>query len=63
MVGKGTPSFGRKHKLNHIKCRRCGRHSYNVNKSSCAACGYGRTAKLRTYSWQWKTIERSGRRK
>lgn len=55
-MGKGTPSFGRHNKEgNHIRCRRCGRHSYHKKKKYCAACGFGRTAKLRRYNWNTKT--------
>ncbi|MFH1105996.1 MAG: 50S ribosomal protein L37e [Candidatus Aenigmatarchaeota archaeon] len=55
---KGTPSFGKRNKKTHIACRRCGRHAFHVMKSCCSACGYGRTAKLRTYSWRRKTVQR-----
>jgi large subunit ribosomal protein L37e len=55
---KGTPSFGKKQKRLHIPCRRCGRHSYNIKKKYCSACGFGKSKKLRTFSWQWKTINR-----
>ncbi|MGA2309595.1 MAG: 50S ribosomal protein L37e [Candidatus Bathyarchaeia archaeon] len=58
-MGKGTPSFGKRQgKTVHIKCRRCGRRSYNVTKMRCAACGYGATPILKTYSWRTKTINR-----
>lgn len=40
----------------HIRCRRCGRHAYNVSKKYCAACGYGRSSRLRRYSWQNKKV-------
>ncbi|NLI73901.1 MAG: 50S ribosomal protein L37e [Euryarchaeota archaeon] len=51
-MSKGTPSMG-KHssKKQHIPCRRCGKSSYNMTKSVCASCGYGKTSKLRSYSW------------
>ncbi len=54
---KGTPSFGKKNNKTHIICRRCGRHSYHARDRQCSACGFGRTSKLRTYSWQWKSIQ------
>ncbi|MBU4245464.1 50S ribosomal protein L37e [archaeon] len=38
----------------HKMCRRCGKHSYHTSKKTCATCGFGKTAKLRTYSWQNK---------
>lgn len=52
---KGTPSRGKKNKKTHIRCRRCGKHSYHATKKYCAACGYGRSKKNRKYSWQTKT--------
>lgn len=42
----------------HIRCRRCGRHSYNVAKKYCAACGFGRSKRIRRYSWQNKKVNR-----
>ncbi|RLE50922.1 MAG: 50S ribosomal protein L37e [Candidatus Methanomethylicota archaeon] len=45
---KGTTSFGRRSRgRTHIRCRRCGRKSYNIRKKYCAACGFGRSSKLR----------------
>jgi len=56
---KGTASFGKKaRKTLHIRCRRCGRRSYNVKKKRCAACGYGASPRIRSYSWQTKTLQR-----
>jgi large subunit ribosomal protein L37e len=56
---KGTPSFGKRMgKTVHIRCRRCGRRSYNVKKKRCAACGFGESAKIRRFSWQTKSIQR-----
>jgi large subunit ribosomal protein L37e len=46
--------MGRKHYITHIRCRRCGKTSYRKDKKYCAACGYGRSAKLRSYAWQTK---------
>ena len=57
MVGKGTPSMGKRQKKVHMICRRCGRRSYHKTTSVCSACGFGRSAKIRKYSWQWKTVE------
>ncbi|MFP3314549.1 MAG: 50S ribosomal protein L37e [Thermocladium sp.] len=60
-MGTGTPTFGRMNRgKSHITCPRCGRHSYNVVKGVCAACGWGKSKKLRRYSWQNKKI--NGRR-
>jgi len=50
---KGTPSMGEKSgKKNFIRCRRCGRRTYHVRKKKCSSCGYGKTAKLRSYNWK-----------
>lgn len=49
-MGKGTPSRsgGR---IVHIRCRRCGHHSYHVRRRACARCGFGVTARVRGYAW------------
>ncbi|MFH0874445.1 MAG: 50S ribosomal protein L37e [archaeon] len=50
---KGTPSQGKKSgKITHIHCRRCGQKSYHRNKHKCSSCGYGKSAKMRDYSWK-----------
>ncbi len=52
---KGTPSQGQHNKgRSHIKCRRCGHISFNVAKGYCSHCGYGKSKRLRSYSWQVK---------
>jgi large subunit ribosomal protein L37e len=56
---KGTPSYGKHNKKTHIRCRRCGRRSYHVQKKRCAACGFGHSAKIRGYRWQWKDYTRT----
>jgi len=61
-MSKGTPSFGKRNKRSHISCRRCGQRSYHVRDKECAACGYGKSAKLKKFSWQWKSLL-GGRRK
>lgn len=38
---KGTPSFGGKQRKSHIRCRRCGKVSFNTHKKYCVACGFG----------------------
>jgi len=49
---KGTPSKGKHNKGRiHFRCRRCSRPSYHKKKGICSSCGYGRTKKLRSYSW------------
>ncbi len=58
-MSKGTPSMGKKNKVTHIRCRRCGRASYRKDKNYCAACGYGRSAHLRSYAWQTHDIQRN----
>lgn len=50
-MGKGTPAFGKRQKKTHIRCRRCGRHAYHARKAVCASCGFGETAKIRSYRW------------
>jgi large subunit ribosomal protein L37e len=53
---KGTPSMGKKSgKKSHIICRRCGSRSYHATRKICSSCGFGRTAKRRTYAWQSST--------
>ena len=49
-MSKGTPSRSGG-KKSHAACRRCGKHSFNVQKRVCASCGFGETSKLRHYNW------------
>ncbi len=35
----------------HIRCRRCGNHSYHVKRNICSHCGYGKTSHVRSYFW------------
>ncbi|MFX0068155.1 MAG: 50S ribosomal protein L37e [Promethearchaeota archaeon] len=59
-MGKGTPSFGKKSgKKTHIRCRRCGRRSYHVQKRYCAACGFGTSKRIRSYNWGNKTFNKT----
>ena len=52
---KGTPSMGKKSgKKNMIYCRRCGKRTYHVSKKACSSCGFGKSSRMRTYSWQKK---------
>lgn len=44
---KGTSSFGKRRNKTHTLCRRCGRSSYHIQKSTCSQCGYP-AAKLRS---------------
>ncbi|HLE96637.1 MAG TPA: 50S ribosomal protein L37e [Candidatus Thermoplasmatota archaeon] len=50
-MSKGTASMGKRNSRSHARCRRCGRHSFNVTKRTCASCGFGASAKLRNYAW------------
>ncbi|HID90382.1 TPA: 50S ribosomal protein L37e [Candidatus Bathyarchaeota archaeon] len=55
--------MGTKHKktgkkLIHQRCRRCGRRSYNIRKGHCAACGYGRSKRIKRNRWKNKTVQR-----
>ncbi|GLI76816.1 60S ribosomal protein L37B [Penicillium ochrochloron] len=45
---KGTSSFGKRHNKTHTLCRRCGKRSFHIQKSTCANCGYP-AAKTRKY--------------
>lgn len=54
-MGTGTASKGKHSKgKSHIICRRCGKHTYHKTKKKCSSCGYGASAKLRSYSWNKK---------
>merc|ERR1712194_816957 len=47
---KGTTSFGKRHNKSHTLCRRCGKISYRIQKSTCSSCGYP-SKKMRKYNW------------
>jgi len=53
--------MGKKNKVIHIRCRRCGRHSYHIRKEKCSVCGYPR-AKFRNEGWRWKKSNRLQRK-
>ena len=38
-------------KKNVIRCRRCGKSAYHIRKKKCSSCGYGKTSKLRIFTW------------
>jgi large subunit ribosomal protein L37e len=50
-MSKGTPSMGKRQKPSHMRCRRCGRHSYHKQKRACASCGFNVTARMRGFRW------------
>lgn len=41
-------------KITHLHCRRCGKHAYHKRHKVCASCGYGKSARKRSYAWQKK---------
>ncbi|MCI4369323.1 MAG: 50S ribosomal protein L37e [Thermoplasmata archaeon] len=47
---KGTASQ-RGGKIVHQRCRRCGKHSYHRQAGKCSSCGFGDTARWRSYNW------------
>ena len=52
-MAKGTPAKGKQTgKRNFMKCRRCGNTSYHKSKKVCSSCGFGKSSKLRNYSWK-----------
>ncbi|ACI65930.1 predicted protein, partial [Phaeodactylum tricornutum CCAP 1055/1] len=50
---KGTTSFGKRHNKSHTTCRRCGKVSFHIQKSTCSSCGYP-SKKMRQYNWGLK---------
>ena len=54
-MGTGTAAKGAKSgKKTHIYCRRCGKKTYHATKRVCSSCGYGKSARQRSYAWQKK---------
>ncbi|MCJ7720127.1 MAG: 50S ribosomal protein L37e [Candidatus Hadarchaeum sp.] len=49
--------MGKRHKVMHIRCRRCGRRAFHAQKGVCAACGYGRSRRITRYKWKVKKIQ------
>ncbi|BAO37705.1 ribosomal_L37e super family [Kluyveromyces marxianus DMKU3-1042] len=49
--------FKTRHNKSHTLCKRCGRSSYHVQKSTCSSCGYP-AAKMRSYNWATKAKRR-----
>ncbi|GCF00973.1 60S ribosomal protein L37A [Zygosaccharomyces mellis] len=56
-MGKGTPSFGKRHNKSHTLCKRCGSRSLHMQKKTCASCGYP-SAKTRSFNWGAKAKRR-----
>ncbi|XP_057458866.1 60S ribosomal protein L37-3 [Lotus japonicus] len=56
-MGKGTGSFGKRRNKTHTLCVRCGRRSFHLQKSRCAACAFP-AARKRKYNWSVKAIRR-----
>jgi large subunit ribosomal protein L37e len=57
-MSKGTPSLGKMSgKKTHMRCRRCGRNAFHLQKKKCASCGFGDTAKLRSYNQPWYKVK------
>jgi len=54
--------MGKRQKSTHIRCRRCGRHSYHKTKGVCSHCGYGATARIRKYRWSKRNHSMSERK-
>jgi large subunit ribosomal protein L37e len=54
MAGKGSPSMGKRQKKTHILCRRCGKRARHIRTGICSACGFGRSRRVRRFSWQSK---------
>ena len=51
----GTGSQGKRAaNITTIRCRRCGRNSYHLQKKKCSSCGYGNSSRLRSYNWATK---------
>merc|ERR1711976_186805 len=57
IMGKGTPSFGKRHNKSHTLCVRCGNRSFHIQKKTCASCGYP-AAKMRRFNWSTKAKRR-----
>ena len=62
MAGMGSPSMGKRNKRTHGRCRRCGGRAFHLRDGVCASCGFGRTKKMRSYSWQNKTSVTNARK-
>lgn len=55
-MSKAKPSFGKKNKVVHKICRRCGKKSFHIQKGYCSYCGFGRSSKMKKYKWKTKLL-------
>ena len=55
--------MGKKNKKTHMICRRCGKRAYHIRDGVCSSCGFGKTSKIKSSSWQWKSPISKGNRK
>ena len=46
--------MGKRQKKTHILCRRCGKRARHIRTGICSACGFGKSKKVRKFSWQNK---------
>jgi len=51
MGTEGAMRKGKRNKHVHGKCRRCGKGAFHLSRGICAACGFGRSKKIRRYGW------------
>ncbi|KAA8922885.1 50S ribosomal protein L37e [Thermoplasma sp.] len=50
-MSNGTAVMGKiNNKKTHIRCRRCGHHTYNVRTKRCSHCGFP-APRIRSYKW------------
>lgn len=51
-MAKGTASKGKLSRGRvHIICRRCGNRTMHKSSGVCSKCGFGKTAKIKSYAW------------
>jgi large subunit ribosomal protein L37e len=43
--------MGKRQKKTHIVCRRCGRVSFHARHKICSSCGFGKSSRMREYTW------------
>ena len=46
--------MGKRQKKTHILCRRCGKRALHIRTGICSACGFGKSKRIRKFSWQNK---------